>query len=254
MAAPDSSATDFSAIWQTRTLLRAARVASLATVQGGQPYVALVTPATAPDFSVLLWLSDLSAHTGHLRAEPRCALLVQGVATEQNPQTAPRLSITGDAAPLDDPALKSRWLAVHPYAALYADFADFSLWRMRPQAAHLVGGFARAQWLAPADFSPDPGAVQNIAAAAGQIIAHCNTDHPDALAAIAHGAGAAIAQGAGAGVGGAPWRMVTVDVDGFDLAAGETTRRIAFSSPIATPQDIRRELIRLAHAGRRLPD
>lgn len=226
-------------VWQARCLLRAARVGTLATARDGQPFAALVTPATAPDFSVLLWLSSLSEHTRQLAAEPRCALLVSGAATETNPQTAPRLTLTGLAEQIDDPALKSRWLAVHPYAALYAEFADFALWRIAPLAANLVGGFARATRLRRADLAPDPAAVAAIAAAAPDIIAHCNADHPDALAAIAHGAGAPIGH----------WRMVTVDVDGFDLTTGDTALRIAFSAPVATAQDVRRELIRLARAG-----
>ena len=101
-------------LWQARTLLRAARVATLATQTGGQPFTALVTPATAPDSSTLLLLSTLSEHTRHLMAEPRCALMVAGAATTENPQTAPRITVTGLAELAPDPALKARWLAVHP--------------------------------------------------------------------------------------------------------------------------------------------
>ena len=151
-------------LWQARCLLRAVRVATLATQTGGQPFTALVTPATAPDLSVLLLLSSLSEHTRHLVAEPRCALLVAGVAEGANPQTAPRLTVTGLAAPEDDPALKARWLAVHPYAALYAGFGDFALWRLRPVGGLFVGGFARATRLRQAELAPDPAAVAAIAA------------------------------------------------------------------------------------------
>lgn len=227
-------------IWQARCLLRAARVGTLATARDGQPYAALVTPATAPDLSILLWLSTLSEHTRQLAAEPRCALLVTGAATDKNPQTAPRLTITGLAGQIDDPALKARWLAVHPYAALYADFADFALWQITPMAANLVGGFARATRLRQAQLAPDPASVATIAAAAADIAGHCNADHPDALAAIAQAAGGPTL----------PWRMVSVDVDGFDLAAGDTTLRIAFAAPVATAHDVRRELIHLARAAR----
>ena len=222
--------------WLARKLLRAARVGSLATAADGQPFAALVTPATAPDLSILLWLSSLSEHTRQLMAAPRCAVLVSGTATGQNPQTAPRLTITGIAEQVDDPALKAHWLAVHPYAALYADFADFGLWRIAPVQANMVGGFARATRLRRADLSPDAAAVVAIAAAADDIMGHCNADHPDTLARIA-------------GTNDA-WRMVTVDVDGFDLCAGDIVRRIAFSAPVASAHDVRRELIRLSRAGR----
>ena len=113
-----SEAPKHEAVAEARRLLRGARVGTLATsATGGQPFASLVTPACAPDLSVLLLLSNLSEHTRHLRADPRCALLVAGPPETANPQTAPRLTVTGEAMRADDPALKARWLALHPYAA-----------------------------------------------------------------------------------------------------------------------------------------
>lgn len=228
--------------FQARRLLRAARAGTLATTgPGGQPFASLVTPATAPDLSPLLLLSSLSEHTRHLRADPRCALMVVGTPETTNPQTAPRVTITGTAEPVEDAALKARWLAVHPYAALYADFADFSLWRIRPAAALLVGGFARATRLRAADLLPEPDAVAALVAAEAGIIAHCNADHADAMALLGGG-------GAGA------WRMVTADTDGCDLAPTDPeaapVHRIAWSAPVASPETVRGELMRLLHRAR----
>jgi heme iron utilization protein len=227
---------DPSPAWQARMLLRAARVGTLATSADGQPFASLVTPAMGPDFSLLLFLSGLSEHTRHLLNEPRCAVMVAGEATEKNPQTAPRVTVTGIAEPAPEPALKARWLAVHPYAALYADFADFSLWRVRPLSGLLVGGFARATRLRQADLAPDPAAVAAIAAAEASILLHCNNDHPGALAAIARQPGA--------------WRMVTADVDGCDLATEETVLRVHWSAPVADAGGVRNELVRLAREAR----
>ena len=56
-------ANEQAAMWQARTLLRAAIAGTLATAEDGQPYAALVTPAPAPDLSLLVLLSGLSAHT-----------------------------------------------------------------------------------------------------------------------------------------------------------------------------------------------
>jgi hypothetical protein len=222
--------------WAARKLLRAARVGTLASSMQGQPFASLVTPATAPDFSALLLLSDLSEHTRHLRADPRCSLLVCGVATGENPQTAPRVTVTGLAETVTDAGLKARYLAVHPYAAMYAGFGDFALWRIRPVNGLYVGGFARAARLRTADLTPDPAAVAAITAAEADIIAHCNADHPDAMAAIVRAPGT--------------WRLVGVDVDGSDLACGERVVRVAWSAPVSDSRDVRRELIRLARAAR----
>ena len=115
---------------------------------------------------------------------------------------------------------------------MYADFGDFSLWRIQPLGGLYVGGFARAARLRAADLAPEPAAVAAIEAAAAGIIAHCNDDHPDALAAIAGSPG--------------DWRMVTVDVDGCDLAQGEQVIRIHWSAPVS---DARRRPSRTDPAG-----
>jgi putative heme iron utilization protein len=227
---------DASPAWEARKLLRAARAGTLASSASGQPFASLVTPASAADLSVLLLLSDLSEHTRHLRADARCSVLVAGEAEGANPQTAPRVTITGLAEPAADPALKARYLAVHPYAAMYAGFGDFAVWRIRPLGALFVGGFARAVRLRAAELAPDAGGVAAIEAAAGGIMAHCNADHPDALTVIVGQPGA--------------WRMVGVDVDGCDLAEGERVVRVHWSAPVADPDGVRRELILLARAAR----
>jgi len=227
--------------FEARKIIRAARVATLATQRDGQPFASLVTPACAPDLAPLLWLSTLSEHTRQLMREPRCALLFAGAAAEANPQTAPRVTLTGTAERIGDPALKSRWLARHPYAGTYADFGDFALWRIKPGGALLVGGFARATRLRLADLVPDQGAVAAIAAAEAEIIQHVNQEHPDAIAAIAQGL-----------LGGPPgaWRLLAVDVDGLDLGLGETVLRLAFAAPAPGPDSVRTELIRAARLGR----
>jgi putative heme iron utilization protein len=222
------------AAWEARKLLRAARVGTLATSVHGQPFASLVTPACAADLSLLLLLSELSEHTRHLRSEPRCSVLVAGAQADANPQTTPRVTVTGIAEVVDDAALKARYLAVHPYASLYADFGDFALWRIHLANGLYVGGFGRAARLAATDLSPDPLAVAAIDAAASQIIAHCNAGHAAALARIAGRPG--------------DWQMVSVDVDGCDLGCGEQVVRVHWTAPVTDTDQIRSELAGLARA------
>ncbi len=223
--------------FQARQIIRAARSATLATQADGQPFAALVTPATAPDLSVLLWLSTLSEHTRQLSREARCALLFTAAPESANPQTSPRVTVTGQAERIADPALKARWLARHPYAAPYADFTDFGLWRIRPQAALLVGGFARATRLRAESLEPGHAAV---AAAEAEIIAHVNGDHPDAILAIAASLGGAAG----------PWRLSALDPEGCDLVCGEAVLRLGFAAPARTPDAVRRELVQAARRAR----
>ena len=64
----------------------------------------------------------------------------------------------------------------------------------------------------------------------------------DALAAIARALG-------GAGTDG-PWRMVSLDTDGADLAAGEEVLRLHFSAPVRTADGVRAELVGAVRAAR----
>jgi putative heme iron utilization protein len=189
-----------------------------------------------PDGSLLLLLSRLAEHTRHLAADPRCSVMVSGAAVSDNPQLTPRVTVTGVAEVVDDAALKARYLAVHPYASLYAGFGDFATWRIALGGGLLVGGFGRAARLKGVDLMPDAEAVAAVLAAEPGVLAHCNRDHADALAAIAGSAG--------------DWQMVTADVDGFDLAQGEKVVRFAWSAPVKDSGDIRRELVRLAQEAR----
>ena len=217
-------------VWTARRLLRAARSGTLATADAGQPYASLVTPAPAPDLSLLMLLSGLSPHTRHLRQDGRCALMVVGEPTGPNPQTAPRLSVTGVASPDDDPALKARWIARHPYAAFYADLPDFRVLRLRPTAGQFIGGFGSAHRVTEAELAPDAAAVAALAAAEAAILAEMNAGHRAAVEQVAGGPG---------------WRMTAVDVDGCDLAREEAVQRIAWTAPLADPGDVRAEMMRL---------
>ena len=230
------------AAWAAIKLLRASRAATIATASDGQPFASLITPAAAPDRSLLMLLSGLSPHTRHLRADPRCSVMVMGAPTGPNPQTAPRLSLTGAAAPEPDPALKARWVALHPYAAFYAGLGDFQLWRFRGEAGQFVGGFASAHRFGPAQLAADPSAVVALGAAEGRIVEHCNGDHADAMDAIAAAHG-----GTGAG-----WQMVACDVDGCDLVRDETVVRVPWARPMADAGAIRGELVRLTALARNL--
>jgi putative heme iron utilization protein len=165
-------------------------------------------------------------------------VLVVGTAEGANPQTAPRVTVTGLAAISDTTQDRARFLAVHPYAALYADFSDFHLWRIEPRGGLLVGGFARANRLRMTDLAPE--AADTLASAEAGILLHCNNDHADAIAAIGFAA---------SGHHGA-WRMTTADTDGFDIEMNGSTIRVDFASPVTDGGGVRNELVRLTRLAR----
>jgi putative heme iron utilization protein len=136
---PDEAAT----LAAAAGLARAARSGSLATVQDGQPNAALVTHAFGADGAPLLLLSSLAVHTRHLLQNPACCLLLTGSPTSDNPQTTPRLALSGTAA-MVAPEQAAEFLITHPYAAGYATFTDFAYWRISLTQAQYIGGFAAA--------------------------------------------------------------------------------------------------------------
>ncbi len=213
--------------FEARGVLRAARAGVLATVSDGEPQAALVTPATTASLDILLLLSELSSHTRTLATSPRCALLVSGPAADANPQTAPRVSVSGTAIRLGPgdalESARSRYLAIHPYAALYAGFTDFSVWLLRPEHAMFVGGFGRARRLAARDLCPTAAAVAAIAA------------EDEALRRAADSRF------------GQDGLVAAIDPDGLDVISGEGTQRVAYPAEAGSAEAFRAALA-LVHA------
>src|SRR5215207_2327165 len=136
---------DFAPVATAKHLLRTIRAGALATLdaQGAFPFASLVTVATDLDGSPLLLISRLAAHTRNLEADPRASILLsQG--GKGDPLAHPRLTVMGRVERTGEPRARARFLARHPKARLYADFADFSFWRLSIEGAYLNGGFARA--------------------------------------------------------------------------------------------------------------
>ena len=245
--APARPGTDaaFDPLAESKRLLRSIRAGALGTLNGsGDPFSTLVTVATDHDGAPLILVSQLSAHTRHLDADPRCSLLLAETGPG-DPLTHPRLTLTGRAEKVVEPgartAVRARFLARHPRAELYADFADFSFWRMAMEQVHLNGGFARAARFPAARLAtPLDGAATLVAAEAGAL-AHMNADHADALALYAQ-----VLAGQPAGT----WIATGLDPDGMDLACGDRTARLAFPEPVTTPGDLRKVLATLAEQAR----
>ncbi len=194
---------------EARRLLRAAASVTLATVDQGQPFASLATHAVAPDGALLLLLSDLSEHTRHLRRDGRCSVLALGSPDGPNPQTMARVTLTGRAALYPDDAARTRWVSRHPYAAFYAGFGDFNLWRLEPEAGLLVAGFGRAARLRACDLLPDPAVAVVLAPDLDDLLARWNRQH---------------------GCDGR--RLVSVDADGADFLCDGTLQRVEFELPL----------------------
>jgi putative heme iron utilization protein len=149
------------------------------------------------------------------------------------------LTLEAVAGRTADPAARARFLRRNPKSALYADFPDFSFWRLEITAVHLNGGFARA-----ADFGP--GALLTPTAGAESLIAEeeatleqLNEHHAATLRLLARKS---------VGEGEAAWRASGLDPEGLDLVCGDAAARIVFLRPVSTPDELRAHLIQLSSA------
>ncbi len=237
-------AESFDPIAESRHILRTTRVATLATLtEDGAPFATLTTIATAPDGAPLLLLSRLAHHTRFLERDSRCSLLLAR-GGRGDPLAHPRLTLVGTVSRDNDPSIRLRFLRRNPKAALYADFPDFSFWRMSIRQVHLNGGFARAADFSPQQLLLDTSASGSLIAAENDILDHMNADHADTLARYAQRFCAA---------GPGPWRASGIDPQGLDLICGDLCARLTFSQPVDTAESAHMVLVDLARQSRETP-
>lgn len=229
---------------QARSLVRSAMMATLATLDrdDGTPYASMVAVATLHDGRPLLLLSKLALHTRNAAAAPRVSLLVDRREATEAALTGPRVTLMGELRASADPLVRSRYLARHPDAAMYADFADFSFYELVPSRGHFVGGFGRITPLAATELLDHVPAAAGLIAAEPEVLTHMNDDHGDAIAQMARVLG-------GAGEAGL-WRLAGIDGTGFDLVCANRGLRLAFPTSVSTPDEVRRAFIALVGAAR----
>ncbi|MGI8725925.1 MAG: HugZ family protein [Methyloceanibacter sp.] len=226
-----------------RSLMRRALKGSLATVDAasGYPYASLITLATDPEGAPVFLISTLARHTANLLKDTRASILVDATGALADPLQGARVTISGRAEKAAEDGARRRFLARHPEADFYADFPDFSFWRLKVEGAHYIGGFGRIFDLDPEDLLVPIAAAAVLVEGESDIVGHMNEDHADAISLYA----TALA-------GGAPgaWRMTGIDPEGCDIVLDGETSRILFAKSVTSPGEARNELVRLANEAR----
>lgn len=131
------------------------RWGALATYGEGAPLASMVGYACEPGLAgFLLHLSSLSAHTRNLLSSPSTSIAISERDTDRNrnPQTLARVSIQGEARPLQEDSsgyaeAKALYENRFPDSSPLFGFGDFLLFRLVPREARFVAGFARAYTL-----------------------------------------------------------------------------------------------------------
>jgi hypothetical protein len=209
----------------------------------GDPYCSLVNVASHPDGSPILLISRLAVHTRNVLADPRVSLMLDERATG-DPLEGARIMLAGRAEEASEgelDTLRRRYLNAHPSAENFANFKDFSFFRIRPSGAHLVAGFGRIVDLEPGQFLIDIGDAGALLEAEQGAVEHMNADHREAMNLYATRL---------LGAEAADWRCTGCDPEGIDMQAGTATLRLDFPERVTGPGELRKILVKLAEQAR----
>lgn len=226
-----------------RTLAATTSRATLCTLTAdGYPFGSVVSHAVAKrDGAPILLISELAEHTVNVHSDERVSLLVTATTSDDAaPLSIARLTLIGTLGVIDDPSeAKDTYLSTHPYAQHYAEFSDFSFWRLTVEHCRFVGGFGHMSWVDAAAYAT--AQVDPVADSAAEIITHMNEDHADAnLLYVQRLAGLTMATSA---------TMTSVDGYGVTLQAttpdGPRLARVAFPSPLRGADETRGATIEL---------
>lgn len=238
--------TDAESVQMAKRLIHTARHGALAVAMGndGFPQVSRVQLSTDTDGALVTLVSSLSPHTQSMVDNPRASILL-GEAGKGDPLAHPRITCFVEARQIlrdnaDHGRLRHRHLHRHPKAALYADFGDFSFFRLSIVGASLNGGFGRAYNLTANDLAMH-GDVEGLREIEVSAVSHMNDDHRDAIALYATRFGNAKP---------ADWRLATIDPEGMTAIDGDKTTRIPFPHPLARADDLRSMLALMAKKAR----
>jgi hypothetical protein len=210
---------------------------TLAIEPAGYPYGSFVTVAFEQGNPVFL-ISALAEHTRNLEHDARASLLV-AESGSADPLANGRVTMLGPCTRVAEDGGRARaaFLAAHPNSAYYADFRDFGFWTLHVNAVRYIGGYGRMSWIDEAEWrtaEADP-----LGPSAAGIIAHMNADHADAMALYCNAFSKANAITSAS--------MTGIDRYGFEMSAktseGPRPVRLAFATPVSTPEDARAVLI-----------
>jgi putative heme iron utilization protein len=209
----------------------------------GDPYCSLVNVASHPDGSPILLISRLAVHTRNILADPRVSLMLDERAPG-DPLEGARIMLAGRAEEAGEgelDTLRRRYLNAHPSAENFANFKDFSFFRIRPSGAHLVAGFGRIVDLKPEQFLTDIADAGALLEAEQGAVEHMNADHREAMNLYATRL---------LGAEAADWRCTGCDPEGIDMQGASVTLRLDFPERVAGPGELRKVLVKLAEQAR----
>lgn len=233
---------------RARTLIERETLGTLSTQSvkhPGWPFGSVMPYALASDGAPVFLISGMAIHTQNVLADPRASLLVMQSGNASDPLGLARVTLLGTVTRIDNVSdeLRRAYLARHPNARHWIDYADFGFFRLDVANVYFVGGFGMMGWVASDDYAT--AAADPLAEDAARIIEHMNLDHADALREITRHFGNLVAE---------ETTMVSCDRLGFVVRArtneGMKGLRIAFTEEVRSSADARRVLVAMVKTAR----
>tara|TARA_B100000900_G_scaffold123763_1_gene104390 strand:+ start:3365 stop:4216 length:852 start_codon:yes stop_codon:yes gene_type:complete len=235
---------------QAITLASAMSSGTLSTISiksTGHPYGSFVTYIIHDNNPIFL-ISNLAEHTKNLRSNAKASLMISEIG-EGNPLALGRLTIVGECKEMSKDSfelIKEKFVNKHPSSSYYVDFTDFSFFELKAESIRYIGGFGRMSWIEGGEWNdskPDP-----LINSAQDIITHMNEDHSDALLLYCQTMSKAIDTTEAV--------MTGIDRYGFEMSAttglGQRPIRLAFENEISSPDEARKELVKMVKRARKL--
>jgi len=200
----------------------------------GYPFGSIAPYTLNHDGEPIILISTIAQHTRNIKENNKVSLTVFDPHAD-DPQAASRLTWIGDAESIDpsDADSRDRYLRYFPSAESYFQTHDFSFYRVGLRRARFIGGFGEIYWI-----EPDAMLARNpFRETEKGIVDHMNQDHQKALIHYCKVL---------KDVETSDVAMTGIDSEGLDMLAGKRKLRIDFDSPISTPEQARKELVRLA--------
>ena len=229
---------------RSRTLLDHCSQGTLSTLtheEPAYPYGSFITFSVAGDYPTF-FISELAEHTRNLRQNDRASLMVvEGLA--EDPLANSRATLLGRMVEVKEAdareEARASYLESHPSASRYIDYSDFNFWQLHVESIRYIGGYGRMSWVSADEWrASESDPVRPFAAG---IIQHMNEDHGDAMVDYCRVLSRATDTKSA--------KMTAVDRYGFEMSAltegGPRPIRLAFSKPISSSDDARKEMVAL---------
>lgn len=143
-----------------KSIMENQKVAALATLHDGEPFVSMTPYAVAPGGAgLVIHVSSLASHTKDMVSNPSVGAMV--MAPEGSSETVlalPRVSVQGRACQCERDsaeyeAIKQTYVAKFPESRELFGFGDFALYIIAVHSVRFIAGFGRAMSLSPEEFA-----------------------------------------------------------------------------------------------------